>query len=147
MRTRKTAAAACLLAATALVLAGCSGSKKRASDKSTEDVEALSGTRPSFTVEVKVTGDSPASVYVPGVLGESGVRSQDLDEEHLKTPWSKKFTASKGDLINMQAAAEDPTSHISCQVLVDGKVKKQRTAKARKKTKGGPLVSYCYTTV
>ncbi|GAA2061153.1 hypothetical protein GCM10009801_03250 [Streptomyces albiaxialis] len=144
MRTQKAAAAACLVAAAALLVAGCSGGGGKKKSSGAGDTTVGNGADQTATVEVRITGDSPASVYIPGVLGERGASSKDLDLEHLKTPWSKKFEAVKGDMVNMQAASEDPKARISCQVLVDGKVKKQKTEREKE---GSTLVSHCYTTV
>ncbi|MET9862291.1 MmpS family transport accessory protein [Streptomyces smyrnaeus] len=143
MRIHK--AAACLFAATTLLLAGCSdddggGRKKSARGGGDAKVNADDGT---VTVEIKVTGDSPANVYVPGILGK-GVDKKDLDIDGIKTPWSKKFTLESGRMVNMQASSSDPKSEIGCQVLVDGKVVKEKVTKAKP---GSTLVSYCYTTV
>ncbi|MFG3259359.1 MmpS family transport accessory protein [Streptomyces sp. NPDC048172] len=144
MRTQRAAAAVCLIAAAALLATGCSGGGGKKKGSAGGDTKVGSGADQTATVEIRMTGDSPAGVYVPGILGERGANSKDLDLEHVKTPWSKKFKAVKGDMINMQAASEDPKAHISCQVLVDGKVKKQKTEKAKE---GSTLVSHCSTTV
>ncbi|MBO8188553.1 hypothetical protein [Streptomyces spirodelae] len=144
-------AAACLLSATALLLAGCSddgdGSKKSArgggsSSSGGSDAKADGGDG-TVTVEIKVTGDSPANVYVPGVLGK-GVDREDLDIDGIKTPWSKKFKLESGRMVNMQTSSSEPKAEIGCQVLVNGKVVKQKVTKAKP---GKTLVSYCYTTV
>ncbi|MBO8192885.1 hypothetical protein ITI46_14585 [Streptomyces oryzae] len=147
MRTHK--AVACLFAATALLLAGCSddsggGKKKSArSDSGSGGAEKAEANDGTVTVEIKVTGDSPANVYVPGVIGK-GVDKEDLDMDGIKTPWSKKFKLESGRMVNMQASSSDPKSQIGCQVLVNGKVVKQKVTKAKP---GKTLVSYCYTTV
>ncbi|NGO71702.1 MmpS family transport accessory protein [Streptomyces boncukensis] len=141
MRTHKAAAAA-LAVASSLLLAGCSDDSGD-SEGTSSKAGGPAREKDSVTVEIKVTGDSPASVYVPGILG-TGIDREDLDLDRIKTPWSKTFTSRPGRMINMQAASIDAKSEIGCQVVVDGKVRKEKVARAKP---GKTLVSHCSTTI
>ncbi|MDX3226739.1 hypothetical protein [Streptomyces sp. ME19-01-6] len=120
MRTHK--AAACLVITGAL-LAGCSDD----GDKGADDGMA--------TVEFKVTGDSPASVYIPGINSnlytdtKNSGGDTDLDLDKVKTPWSKKFKVKPGRSLTLQAGSVDPKTEIGCQIFVDGKLMDEETKK------------------
>ncbi|WP_405804150.1 hypothetical protein [Streptomyces sp. NBC_01187] len=147
MRTWKTAA--CLAAVTALLTTGCSddgGDDDRVQGVAKSDGPA-SPVKSDVTVEIKVTGDSPASVYIPGILFDSKDKKSaddpDLDLDHIKTPFSKKLTSRPGRSLSMQVASEKPSKEIGCQIYVDGKLKAQE----RKKMKPGyTLNTTCTTT-
>jgi hypothetical protein len=121
MRTHK--AAACLVITGAL-LAGCS-----------DDGGKDSADNGMVTVEFKVTGDSPASVYIPGINSnlytdtKKSSGDTDLDLDKVKTPWSKKFNVKPGRSLTLQAASVDPKKEIGCQIFVDGKLVDEETKK------------------
>ncbi|MGY0059788.1 hypothetical protein ACWY4P_25135 [Streptomyces sp. LZ34] len=132
MRTHK--AAACL-AVTAALLAGCSddGDKSGADDS-------------TVTVEFKVTGDSPASVYIPGINSnlytdtKNSSGDADLDLDKVKTPWSKKFEVKPGRSLSLQAGSVEPKTEIGCQIFVDGKLVDEET---KKNKPGSTLTAGC----
>jgi hypothetical protein len=155
-------AAACLAVAVVL-LAGCSqsgaddgtdksakgGAGKKAKDRakdSAEDAAGGSSADGTVTVEFKVTGDSPASVYVPGINSPlySGKKNShgdpDLDLDKVRTPWSKKFEVKPARSLSLQAGSSDPKTEIGCQILVDGKVIDQETNKNKP---GSTLTAGC----
>ncbi|OPF72212.1 hypothetical protein VT50_0231870 [Streptomyces antioxidans] len=129
---------ACLAIAVAL-LAGCSdnGDTKKADDDG------------MVTVEFKVTGDSPASVYVPGINSSlyTGAKKSggdaDLDLENVKTPWSKKFKVKPGRSLSLQAGSAEPKKEIGCQIFVNGKLKDEET---KKNKPGSTLTAGCSST-
>ncbi|MGO4421055.1 hypothetical protein AB4Z54_20605, partial [Streptomyces sp. MCAF7] len=78
------------------LLAGCSDDGKEDDGKA--------------TVEFKITGDSPASVYIPGIKYNGGdssgsVTKWDVDLESVKTPWSKKFKVKPGRSLSLQTSS------------------------------------------
>ncbi|NUS83883.1 MAG: hypothetical protein HOY75_14340, partial [Streptomyces sp.] len=132
MRTHK--AAACL-AITGALLAGCSddGDKDGASDS-------------MVTVEFKVTGDSPASVYIPGINSDlyTGRKNSsgdtDLDLDSVKTPWSKKLKVKPGRSLSLQTGSVNPKTEIGCQIFVDGKLADEDT---KRNKPGKTLTASC----
>ncbi|MES4908480.1 MULTISPECIES: hypothetical protein [unclassified Streptomyces] len=121
MRTHK--AAACLVITGAL-LAGCSDD----GDKDGADGGMV-------TVEFKVTGDSPASVYIPGINSslytdtKNSGGDADLDLDEVKTPWSKKFKVKPGRSLSLQAGSVEPKTEIGCRIFVNGKLIDEETKK------------------
>ncbi|CDR07250.1 hypothetical protein [Streptomyces iranensis] len=124
------------LAIMVALLAGCSddGDKSKAEDGG------------MVTVEFKVTGDSPASVYIPGInssLYTDAKKSSgdaDLDLENVKTPWSKKFKVKPGRSLSLQAGSAEPKKEIGCQIFVDGKLEDEET---KKNKPGSTLTAGC----
>ncbi|GAA3636076.1 hypothetical protein GCM10022420_006470 [Streptomyces iranensis] len=133
MRTHKAVAGLAIMVA---LLAGCSddGDKSKAEDGG------------MVTVEFKVTGDSPASVYIPGInssLYTDAKKSSgdaDLDLENVKTPWSKKFKVKPGRSLSLQAGSAEPKKEIGCQIFVDGKLEDEET---KKNKPGSTLTAGC----
>ncbi|OEU96183.1 MmpS family transport accessory protein [Streptomyces oceani] len=117
------------LAGTAVLLTGCSEDGKASGG----DSAGGGGDSAMVTVEYEVTGDSPASVYSPGVKSESytGTKSgdgqSDLEAEGVTTPWSKKFEVRPGRSLTLQVSSEEPRKEIGCRILVNGKVVDERT--------------------
>ncbi|MFI0728294.1 hypothetical protein ACH4S9_04640 [Streptomyces sp. NPDC021225] len=128
MRTHK--AASCLVIMVAL-LTGCSDDSK-AGDS-------------TATVEFKVTGDSPASVYIPGIKytggDSSGPSSKwDVDLDSVRTPWSQKFQVKPGRSLSLQTGSVNPKTGIGCQIFVNGKLVDEDT---KKNKPGSTLVAQC----
>ncbi|MGI5353088.1 MmpS family transport accessory protein [Streptomyces sp. CA-250714] len=147
MRTHR--AAVCLAAATLLLVAGCSDSEDdsdAAGGGSSRSQAAPEQEDSQVTVELRVTGDSPASLYIPGIkyqAGDDPSGDHDLDLDSVKTPWSKKFKFEPGRSLSLQVASKEPKKEIGCQILVDGEVK----AEELKKNKPGyTLNTTCTTT-
>ncbi|MGP3978108.1 MmpS family transport accessory protein [Streptomyces sp. 8N114] len=147
MRTRQ--AAACLAAVTLLLVAGCSDSEDDsdgANGGSSDSQAAPEEQDSQVTVELRVTGDSPASLYIPGIkyqAGDDPSGDHDLDLDNVKTPWSKKFKHEPGRSLSLQVASKEPKKEIGCQIIVNGKIK----AEELKKNKPGyTLNTTCTTT-
>ncbi|MEU8825239.1 hypothetical protein [Streptomyces sp. NPDC048636] len=98
------------------------------------------------TVEFKVTGDSPASVYIPGIKSSLNTDAKksggdaDLDLDKVKTPWSKKVKVKPGRSLSLQAGSVDPKTEISCQIFIDGKLVDEET---KKNKPGSTLTTGC----
>jgi len=154
VRIHKTVAC---LAVTVALLAGCSqngahnSADETAKDRDTakdgaEDTASGSETDGMVTVEFKVTGDSPASVYIPGINsplftgGKNSGGDMDLDLDKVKTPWSKKFKVKLRRSLSLQAGSVEPKTEIGCQIFVDGKLKDQETNKNKP---GSTLTAGC----
>lgn len=147
MRAWKTAA--CLAAVTALLTAGCSddgGGGKGKKSRSKVKSGAATPIKSDVTVEIKVTGDSPASLYMPGVLydpdDKKSLDKPDLELDHVKTPYSKKFTSRPGRSLSLQVGSEKPKKEIGCEIYIDGKLK----VKEQKKIKPGATLNTGCTT-
>ncbi|WP_344534937.1 hypothetical protein [Streptomyces albiaxialis] len=147
MRVCRTAA--CLAAAAALMagLTGCSddggsgGGKKSRGAGSESGTDTGDGADGKITVEFQLTGDSPTSVYIPGIVYKNG-QFEDYDVEKVKTPWKKKFKVDPGRTLSIQSGPENPKRSIGCKVIVNGEVKDQET---RRYKEGSTLTTGCTT--
>ncbi|QKV97018.1 hypothetical protein HUT19_39420 [Streptomyces sp. NA02950] len=134
MRTHKAAAGLVMMVA---LLTGCSDDGDTGSSSESDGLVA---------VEFKVTGDSPASVYIPGINSnlytdtKKSASDTDLDLDKVKTPWSKKVKVKPGRSLSLQAGSVDPKTEISCQIFVDGKLVDEET---KKNKPGSTLTAGC----
>lgn len=126
MRTYRAVAA---LAVAGFLLAGCSGEDEGEKDTGKKSADSSGGAQGGgddmVSVEFQVTGDSPASVSIPGInssmyTGKETSGGDDLSLDEVKTPWSKKVKLKRGRTLNVQAGSKDPQKEITCRILIDG---------------------------
>ncbi|MFG3259951.1 hypothetical protein [Streptomyces sp. NPDC048172] len=137
--------AACLAAVAALMagLTGCSddGGKKSKSSGDGPGLGAKDGADGKVTVEFQLTGDSPASVYIPGIIRKNG-GFEDYEVEKVKTPWKKKFKVNPGNPLSIQSSPENGQKSIGCKIVVNGEVKDQDMQRYKE---GSTLTTGCTT--
>lgn len=138
---------AILLVATAL-LAGCSDDGGGKSGKKSAKAGGSDSGSGMVSVELKVTGDSPASVSIPGInsslyTGKDDGGDPDLDLDSVKTPWTKKVDVKPGRSLNLQAGSKEPKKQLSCQILINGKVADEETVQNKP---GSTLTTSCSAT-